>query len=78
MKGKYINTNGNELENIGDTALIKTYVSVSADYATAKNFAPPGGKAAIYIIYLEEGLPFINMVSNAVFKTKENIYYREI
>jgi hypothetical protein len=79
MKGKYINTNGNELENIGDTALIKTYVSVSADYATAKNFAPPGGKAAIYIIYLEEGLPFINMVSNAVFKNeREYILPRNI
>ena len=70
MKGKYININGNELENIGDTALIKTYISVSSDYATAKNFAPPGGKAAVYIIYLEEGLPFINMVSNAVFKNE--------
>ena len=79
MKGKYININGNELENIGDTALIKTYVSVSADYATAKNFAPPGGKAAIYIIYLEEGLPFINMVSNAVFKNeREYILPRNI
>ena len=79
MKGKYINTNGNELENIGDTALIKTYVSVSADYATAKNFAPKGGKAAIYIIYLEEGLPFINMVSNAVFKNeREYILPRNI
>ena len=79
MKGKYINTNGNELENIGDTALIKTYVSVSADYATAKNFAPPGGKAAVYIIYLEEGLPFINMVSNAVFKNeREYILPRNI
>jgi hypothetical protein len=79
MKGKYININGKELENIGDTALIKTYVSVSADYATAKNFAPPGGKAAIYIIYLEEGLPFINMVSNAVFKNeREYILPRNI
>ena len=79
MKGKYININGNELENIGDTALIKTYISVSADYATAKNFAPPGGKAAIYIIYLEEGLPFINMVSNAVFKNeREYILPRNI
>jgi hypothetical protein len=70
MKGKYININGNELENIGDTALIKTYISVSSDYAVAKNFAPPGGKAIVYIIYLEEGLPFINMVSTAVFKNE--------
>ena len=70
MKGKYININGNELENIGDTALIKTYISVSSDYAVAKNFAPPGGKAVVYIIYLEEGLPFINMVSTAVFKNE--------
>ena len=70
MKGKYINIDGNELENIGDTALVKTYISVSSDYATAKNFAPPGGKAVVYIIYLEEGLPFINMVSTAVFKNE--------
>jgi hypothetical protein len=79
MKGKYINIDGNELENIGDTALVKTYISVSSDYATAKNFAPPGGKAVVYIIYLEEGLPFINMVSNAVFKNeREYILPRNI
>jgi hypothetical protein len=73
MKEKYMNTNGDKLENIGDTALIKTYTSVSADYATAAFiFAPPGGKAVVYIIYLEEGLPFINMVSTTQF-----IYERE-
>ena len=68
MKEKYINTNGNELENIGDTALILNYTSVSSEYNAAKNFAASGSKAIIYKIYLEEGLPFINMVSTAVFQ----------
>ena len=68
MKEKYINTNGNELENIGDTALILNYTSVSSEYNAAKNFAASGSKAIIYKIYLDEGLPFINMVSTAVFE----------
>jgi hypothetical protein len=64
MKGKYININGNELVNIGDKALILNYTSVTSEYIITKNFAY-GSKATIYIIYLEEGLPFINMVSTA-------------
>ena len=64
MMGKYININGNELVNIGDTALILNYTSVTSEYIITKNFAY-GSKATIYIIYLEEGLPFINMVSTA-------------
>ena len=79
MREKYINTNGNELENIGDTALIKTYTSISTDYETAKRFARTGVNAVIYKIYLEEGLPFINMVSTAVFKNeKEYLLPRNI
>jgi hypothetical protein len=64
MRGKYINTNGGELVNIGDTALILNYTSVTSEYIITKNFAY-GSKATIYIIYLEEGLPFINMISTA-------------
>ncbi len=78
MTEKYINTNGEELENIGDTALITTYISISSDYATAKQFAL-GANAVIYKIYLEEGLPFINMISNTVFKNeKEYLLPRNI
>jgi len=64
MRGKYINTNGDELVNIGDTALILNYTSVTSEYIITKNFAY-GSKATIYKIYLEEGLPFINMASTA-------------
>ena len=79
MKEKYMNTNGGELENIGDTALILNYTSVSSEYDAAKNFAKSGSKAIIYKIYLEEGLPFINMVSNAVFEDeKEYLLPRNI
>jgi hypothetical protein len=79
MKEKYINTNGDELENIGDTALILNYTSVSSEYDAAKNFAVSGSKAIIYKIYLEEGLPFINMVSTAVFEDeKEYLLPRNI
>jgi hypothetical protein len=79
MKEKYINTNGGELENVGDTALILNYTSVSSEYDAAKNFAKSGSKEIIYKIYLDEGLPFINMVSNAVFEDeKEYLLPRNI
>jgi hypothetical protein len=72
MKEKYMNTNGDKLENIGDIALILNYTSVSSTYSEAKQFAMSGTNPAVYIIYLEEGLPFINMVSTTQF-----IYERE-
>ena len=79
MTRKYINTNGEELENIGDIALITTYISISSDYSTAKQFAQSGVNAVIYKIYLDEGLPFINMVSNTLFKNeKEYLLPRNI
>jgi hypothetical protein len=81
MKEKYITTNGNELENIGDIAIIKNYTSVSSNKSVAKKFAGNlvGKKTPIYIIYLEEGLPFINMVSTAkIKKEKEYLLPRNI
>jgi hypothetical protein len=81
MTDKYINTNGNELENIGDIAIIKNYTSVSSNKSIAKKFAGNlvGKKTPIYIIYLEEGLPFINMVSTAQIKReKEYLLPRNI
>jgi hypothetical protein len=71
MKGKYINTNGSELDNIGDTVLIVTYSSVSTSYKQASEFAGKEANATIYKIYLEEGLPYINMISTAMFKHEE-------
>ena len=71
MWEKYKNTDGNDFENIGDTALILNYTSVSLKYTVAKEFAGRGLKSAIYIIYLEEGLPFINMVSTTRIKDEE-------
>ena len=79
MWEKYINTNGNELENIGDTALILNYTSVSSYYTVAKEFAGRGLNTAIYKIYLEEGLPYINMVSTTRIKDeKEYLLPRNI
>ena len=81
MKEKYMNTNGGELENVGDTALILNYTSVSSNKSVAKFFAGNlvGKKTPIYIIYLEEGLPFINMVSTAkIKKEKEYLLPRNI
>ena len=71
MRGKYINTNGNELDNIGDTVLILNYTSVSSAYTEAEKFAGKASNAIIYKIYLEEGLPYINMVSTAIIKQEE-------
>ena len=79
MKEKYINTNGDKLENIGDTALILNYTSISSAYDEAKQFAMSGTSPAVYIIYLEEGLPFINMVSTTQFiDEKEYLLPRNI
>ena len=81
MTEKYINTNGNELENIGDIAIIKNYTSVSSNKSVAKKFAGNlvGIITPIYVIYLEEGLPFINMVSTAQIKReKEYLLPRNI
>ena len=81
MKEKYINTNGGELENIGDMAIIKNYTSVSSKKSVAKGFANNlvGKVTPIYIIYLEEGLPFINMVSTTkIKKEKEYLLPRNI
>jgi hypothetical protein len=71
MWEKYKNTDGNDFENIGDTALILNYTSVSLKYTVAKEFAGRGLKSAIYIIYLDEGLPYINMVSTTRIKDEE-------
>jgi septum formation topological specificity factor MinE len=70
MKKKYINTNGNKLENKGDIAIILNYTSVTSSYSEATKFAL-GKDAVIYKIYLEEGMPFINMVSTARWKSEE-------
>ena len=79
MKEKYMNTNGSYLENIGDTALILNYTSISSAYDEAKQFAMSGTSPAVYIIYLEEGLPFINMVSTTQFiDEKEYLLPRNI
>jgi hypothetical protein len=81
MTEKYITTNGNELENIGDIAIIKNYTSVSSNKSVAKKFAGNlvGKITPIYVIYLEEGLPFINMVSTAqIKKEKEYLLPRNI
>jgi len=81
MTEKYINTNGNELENIGDIAIIKNYTSVSSNKSVAKKFTGNlvGIITPIYVIYLEEGLPFINMVSTAqIKKEKEYLLPRNI
>ena len=71
MRGKYINTNGTELDTIGDTALILNYTSVSSAYTEAEKFAGKASNAVIYKIYLEEGMPYINMVSTAIIKQEE-------
>ena len=71
MRGKYINTNGTELDTIGDTVLILNYTSISSAYTEAEKFAGKASNAVIYKIYLEEGLPYINMVSTAIIKQEE-------
>ena len=66
MKTKYINTIGNELYNIGEKTLVHNFTSITLSKAIAKRFA--GANGYIYKIYLDEGLPYINMISNTLYK----------
>jgi len=71
MKSKYSNTIGNELYNIGEKVFVQNFTSISASKAIAKQFA--GKDGYIYKIYLDEGLPYINMVSNTLYKVEREI-----
>jgi len=71
MKTKYINTIGNELYNIGEKVFVQNFTSISSSKAIAKQFA--GKNGYIYKIYLDEGLPYINMVSNTLYKVEREI-----
>lgn len=71
MKSKYTNTIGNELYNIGEKVFVLNFTSVSSSKAIAKQFA--GKNGYIYKIYLDEGLPYINMVSNTLYKVEKEI-----
>ena len=71
MKGHYTNTSGNALHNIGEKALIRNFTSITTSHIIAKRFS--GINGVIYKIYLEEGLPYINMVSNTVYKSEKEI-----
>jgi hypothetical protein len=76
MDEHYKNTNGNELHNVGETALLLNFTSVSTSYTLAKDFAGPHG--VIYKIYLSEGLPYINMISTAELTEEEYLLPRNI
>tara|TARA_Y100000389_G_scaffold84999_1_gene81742 strand:- start:405 stop:2405 length:2001 start_codon:yes stop_codon:yes gene_type:complete len=71
MKTKYINTIGNELYNIGEKTLVHNFTSITLSKAIAKRFA--GANGYIYKIYLDEGLPYINMISNTLYKVEKEI-----
>tara|TARA_B100001778_G_scaffold121677_1_gene99959 strand:- start:1686 stop:3680 length:1995 start_codon:yes stop_codon:yes gene_type:complete len=71
MKTKYINTIGNELYNIGEKVFVQNFTSISLSKAIAKQFAGKNGH--IYKFYLDEGLPYINMVSNTLYKNEREI-----
>ena len=77
MKKKYINTIGNTLDNIGEKAFIQNFTSISTSKQNSKSFA--GNNGYIYKIYLDEGLPYIDMVSNTLIKPeKETLLPRNI
>lgn len=76
MDDPYTNTKGNELYNVGETALILNFSSISTSYDEARAFAGPHG--IVYKIYLAEGLPYINMISNAELKEEEYLLPRNI
>jgi hypothetical protein len=76
MDEHYKNTNGKELFNVGETALLLNFTSVSTSYTQAKDFAGPHG--VIYKIYLSEGLPYINMISTAELTEEEYLLPRNI
>jgi len=71
MKTKYVNTSGNEVYNIGDKVNVQNFTSVSTSKAVANSFA--GNYGYVYTIYLDEGLPYINMINNTIYKKEKEV-----
>jgi predicted ABC-type ATPase/predicted transcriptional regulator len=79
MKVRYKNTSGNELYNVGEKAHILNFTSITSSFSVAKSFAGYGPTSKIYKILIDEGIPYINMVSNTKFKhEKEYLLPRNI
>jgi len=71
MRVKYINTDGNQIYNIGDKVYVQNFTSITTSKAVANSFA--GNYGYVYTIYLDEGLPYINMITNTMFKKEKEI-----
>jgi hypothetical protein len=79
MRNKYRNTDGNELYNVGEKAQIHNFTSITTNKSIAQKFTGSLNQGIIYKIYIDEGLPYINMVATTNFKhEKEYLLPRNI
>jgi hypothetical protein len=68
MKNKF-----GELNNIGDKQIVPNFMSITTNISIAKAFSSKKNKCCIYLIQLDKGIPFINMISTTKFKDENEI-----
>ena len=69
------------LQNIGDTLIVKNYMSVSTSFAVALRFSgfPKGQKCCLYKFCIDKGIPYIDMVTTTMYKReKETLLPRNL
>jgi hypothetical protein len=71
MSTKYINTNGNELRNIGEKVYVRNFTSLTSLRSVALESGGDNPNGGFYKIYLSEGLPYINMIATTSFKQEK-------
>ena len=64
-----------KLINIGDTEIIHNFISVSTSFNVALRFSgvPMGSKCCIYKIYVDKGVPYIDMINTTKYKHEKEI-----
>ena len=68
MKTEYIKD-----MKIGDSFEIKNYISTSSDIKVAKTFSDEGKQCCIYEFEVDNGIPYINMVTSTKYTSEEEI-----
>ena len=72
MKSPYMVSTNRPFNQIGDSILIRNFISITKSLAVAENFTG-GMDSVIYVFHLDNGVPFINMVNTTQFKSEREI-----
>ena len=68
MKTHYTNVLGNKLLNIGEKTLVTNFTSITVSKVVAKGFG-----SIIYEFLIDDGMPYINMITNTEYKAEKEI-----